>query len=521
MLDLLELSLTIVLAFISSLKLEAKLASHSSIEERALFHSVGTVGFVCFNLLIIGAVGLFGLHAALLTQSILLALIMAYFKGHRREELTKPASPDPLNHPWSVIGVAICSICLAGLAREALHSYPYEDSANHHVPLALWYIKHGSIYKPDVGTMPLYPANVSLLYGILLSTVSGYLLLGLLNVMACGVLGLSAFIMCRHFGVPRGVAIWAPALVLGNQVLSMQVHSLYIDAFFAASIGAGICFALLYQDKKNLFCLIGSGTAIGIALGSKPQGVFYAALVGIILLSAIMRERSPKPLLVFGRRAVAWLLPVFLLGGYWYVRNATLTANIAQTPSNLGVAYIIEHTSLLWSMDEYISTFGVLGIVKSFAGQTSSVSVAGLIPCLWLICSDAVARRKRSSARYWPLTIPALACLAFLLIHPYSSKVYLDMPLNPDLAQLRYGLVAVMLLNCCWVIACREHPAFLPVLCAGLFLPSGRIVLAVGLAGAGVIYALASSWNAGAEAGTTNNSPAQETSENGAARFDA
>ncbi|MFQ3549772.1 MAG: hypothetical protein SNJ70_08490 [Armatimonadota bacterium] len=479
-----------ILAIINSFVLMSMMKCFNHRSDKILFFLISIVSFIVFSLLAAGALGKFG-SFEMTTVQIFMLVIMIILK----KTVIKTAEENNITHseiifsPYVVIAIIIIIYASIGLFKTALGAYPQEDSYNHHIPIAQWYIEHGSITKPEVGNEPLYPANISIIYAWLIMLKKTFILQGLFNAVLCIVCGLSIYSICRTLDMTKEVSLWAFALCLGNYLMFFEVRSLYIDASFASFVLIGTAFALKHLKESNLAFCIASGMAFGLALGSKPQGLIYAFVIFVVMLFAsFVNYKQIRKISYSAKGLISWVLPMLFLGSYWYIRNAILSSSISQAPQeDVSTLTLIKNTAILWNIPEYISSFGIVKIIKSFSGQVSFVALFAFIPYLWSIIYTIKEKdSKQKTLQIW-LWLISFSFLLFLIIHPFSARVYSGMPLNPDLAQLRYGLPFICIINIYWVMMLKNKPQWLPLLTLGLWLPASKLVAVVSLALAGIV----------------------------------
>ena len=190
------------------------------------------------------------------------------------------------------------------------------DSLTYHIPIAesisrgnfvdLSHIKHGLGYYPAAGEI------------ILSLFIKLNIPLGLFNVLGLILL----FFSCRHaakvFGLSKTTSlVFATTFSLLPTVLRLvltQTIDIWLAVFFLWSL------SLLQKPKRSVLYFLKIGFSLGLLVGVKYSG--------ILLALALLVVYSRKLFTVLNtRRIIAFLVPFFVLGLSWYVRNWMITGN--------------------------------------------------------------------------------------------------------------------------------------------------------------------------------------------------
>ncbi len=197
------------------------------------------------------------------------------------------------------------------------------DSLWYHLPFAAAFAESGSI-TPLHFTDPLYlnwfyPQNSELIHAAGIELFGNDFLSVLINLGWLGLALLAGWCIGRPYGA-EAISITAVAILLAADLMfSRQPGNANNDITGLALFLSAI--AVLVVAKRPLGGpLIVAGLAAGLALGTKLTYVVpVAALTVGVLVIAGSGNRA--------RAAAAWLIPLALGGGYWYVRNLVVAGN--------------------------------------------------------------------------------------------------------------------------------------------------------------------------------------------------
>jgi hypothetical protein len=196
------------------------------------------------------------------------------------------------------------------------------DSLNYHLTFAAQFVHSGSLnhlhyVSPDT-PVHLYPQNAELLHAI------GMLLLGsdflsifinvgwLMFAIACG------WAIGRRFGLGPATGL-AVATVMAVPILTAtQAGNGGNDAAALALFLAVV--AIFLTTPPSLGSVFILGLASGLGIGTKLTVIAPCLLVAVAM---IVRAKAGQRVRALG----VWLLPVLLVGSYWYARNVLITGS--------------------------------------------------------------------------------------------------------------------------------------------------------------------------------------------------
>jgi hypothetical protein len=207
------------------------------------------------------------------------------------------------------------------IAIEGLLRFPTDwDSLNYHMTLIDQWLQARSLYAPNDSEW-YSPGNNEMVGLWLVAPYSGDFLISLTNLPAGAMLVLATLELARQLGLGRAVATFATLGTVANLVFFRQIIEAQNDVAVAGLFLAALAYACRYARSGRPAELIFAGIVRGLLAGIKYYALGYGSVAGCTLLLATWLTR-PRHM---GRALVAGLLGAFLLGGYWYVRNAWLT----------------------------------------------------------------------------------------------------------------------------------------------------------------------------------------------------
>ena len=246
---------------------------------------------------------------------------------------------------------------MVGFAAWALPPTGW-DTLTYHMPAVAYWVQRGQIVEtPYAIHTNVYPMNVEatfawpavLLHSDVLVNL-GQLPFGLLGAAATGV------IACA-IGVRRSGAVIAASLFLLSPVVAEQMAVPYVDLALAAAFLTAFAFLLRatqslgllrggsdspLQPRLAVVYLVLTGIAAGVGVGSKAVGVAYLGVLAFVVagvLIAACRQGLLRPAPAFRLVAVV-VVPVLLLGTFWYARNVVEHQNPLH-PWNVEVAGVV------------------------------------------------------------------------------------------------------------------------------------------------------------------------------------
>ena len=252
-----------------------------------------------------------------------------------RSRLVRAGRDHPF-HLATFAAVGLLYVWHVGLA-VALPAVDYDGLALHGTAIAHW-VTSGSFgasgLSPMVDAAPLGPAAISAWVATFTSDLSWVFLtqLGFTLIGAAAVADLA-----ERFGADRWDALLGATVFAGMPVVALQATSGYPDLAAASTVVAAwaLWAAVLERgrlvearldraDRRDLALI---GVALGLAVAARPANLAAAAVLVVVALVVplvIQRRRQPSApwsVGVMARSAALLLIPLAVLGSYWYVRN--------------------------------------------------------------------------------------------------------------------------------------------------------------------------------------------------------
>lgn len=253
---------------------------------------------------------------------------------------------------FALFSLSVCRLVFSGYLFP---SYSW-DALYYHLPTVGQILQSGSIEENSTPSfiqqyINLFSKNINLFFvwNIIFLKSDRIVDLSQLCFTIAGVL--SIYSMAIKLKIREKYALYASLLFFFTPVLILQSTVNYVDGAVSMLFLIALNF-LIYDDIRNADLKSGtgnvlkedkirillSGLAAGILLGSKPTGPVFIAVIFIAVFireivrafyqvtpaasskNCILRESLPAWLVYF-------VLPVFLTGGYWYMRNWILHGN--------------------------------------------------------------------------------------------------------------------------------------------------------------------------------------------------
>lgn len=190
------------------------------------------------------------------------------------------------------------------------------DSWDYHIPI-MHTLLDGRFLAPQDYRLPqwYYPASAEAINALFL--VFG-IPLTLSNLLASVCLLVVLWLLARSFGLPPDSTLLFAVGVTGLNVFVRWFNAVSIDVWVAVFY----LLTLYYLNYKyhSLSIYIKTGITVGMVLGSK-----YSAGLYLIPLFFIFGRRFFSGFNFW--RLLAFLIPVLILGGFWYERNYLATGN--------------------------------------------------------------------------------------------------------------------------------------------------------------------------------------------------
>jgi len=220
------------------------------------------------------------------------------------------------------------------LACEAMTRPPAGfDGLHFHLPLVVRWVRDGQLSMVEGVWQFSLPGNGEV-WMLLIAWLGVERLIELSMLPIGGLAGLLVFGIARELSASRPAALLAAVLALAGPMTAMQCYSSYVDCFGAAFILAGVYWTIrMHRGPAGAThmtaCALPAGTAVGLAIGTKPSFVLWAGLVVVAMAAALVgrARREAAGGAPAARRQMACAVLAFTLAAgaccfYWPLRAA-------------------------------------------------------------------------------------------------------------------------------------------------------------------------------------------------------
>jgi hypothetical protein len=233
--------------------------------------------------------------------------------------------------PWQLVVVVAAGLALAWrlVLAVVLPPFAYDSLAYHLTAVAEW-VQSGRIGpNPYALCCSRYPSNAELLFAWPTVFLGRDTVTDAVQILTALVGSLAVTGLARAAGVAAPASLTAGALFLLTPIVLTQANTDYNDVTVAALFLVALYFGVrLFTTARPTFALL-AGAAAGLVLGTKTNGIVFAAAVAVPVLGFLAYAAGTGRLA--GRRAAAagisFAGAALLLGGWWYGRNWIDTGN--------------------------------------------------------------------------------------------------------------------------------------------------------------------------------------------------
>jgi hypothetical protein len=238
---------------------------------------------------------------------------------------------SPLPRTWIVPVITLAGL-YAVFILNALTGFPTGfDALHYHMPLAVHWARAGSLDMVGGLVHQSLPGNGVL--GVMLGAgVVPERLLSLFRLPNAVVLAMAVYALARMTGSTYRGATAAACIALSIPIVAYQSVSYYVD--LPGTTSAVVALLALFQVSRArtrasaLILLIVCGLAAGMAIGTKPTSILFAAL--LVPLSLLPAMRPGRSLVRWPPRcmtAAVLVLGMLVPSAFWFARNAVHTGN--------------------------------------------------------------------------------------------------------------------------------------------------------------------------------------------------
>jgi hypothetical protein len=339
-----------------------------------------------------------------------------------------------------LVGLAAAAVLFHLFLAVRLPVGDYDGLSYHLLRVDTWVDEGAIVHTPRSGldgTFPIQadgaPAGAALLT-VLVSAIPGHAGLADAVQIPFALLGaLAVVLVCRTLRVSRPHSVAAGALFLLTPAVLAQLNTSYVDVALGGAALAAFAWLAVAADPARSVGARGApialaGIALGLAVGIKATGLGWLVAAVVVVAGLIWGSGDPK---LVRRWLVALLVPVLLLGSFWYVRNLVTYGNPTH-PYDFGAGpLVLVHGVLPADALPEAAALGFEGagrperVVRSWFSEPGPVAyderLGGLglvwpwvmVPCL------AVAAVRLGRDRRRPAAVFALGVLLPLAIQPF------------------------------------------------------------------------------------------------------
>ena len=190
------------------------------------------------------------------------------------------------------------------------------DSWDYHIPIAKM-ILSGEFLSPQGITIPqqYYPGSSNLFHSVFLLL---HIPLTLSNLFALGVFSFVLYFLARSYTVSKEMSVLFSLTGISLTVFHRWANSVSIDVW--VSIFFFITLLLLRSSLKKVWKWGVLGVSVGMLIGSKFIALLYPFPLFLVSVLPLKNAITLKKLALF-------LIPLFVFGVGWYVRNYLLLGN--------------------------------------------------------------------------------------------------------------------------------------------------------------------------------------------------
>ncbi len=225
---------------------------------------------------------------------------------------------------WGVLGFMLVSIFLIINWCGALAPDTMFDSLKSHLALARIYATAHWVSGLPHSMGSYWPMNGEMLFSL------GYLLGGeatakLFHFAA----GLAAAGMIYGIGkqIESSLTGWLAAIIFyTTPIIVWESTTAYVDLFLAMYVAGALFVLIMWLSKPSWQTAAGIGIFLGLGLGVKPTGAYFAIGIGLVMVTRIWLERGGNWRNALGATILTTTVAT-LIGGVWYLRAFIYTGN--------------------------------------------------------------------------------------------------------------------------------------------------------------------------------------------------
>ncbi len=206
------------------------------------------------------------------------------------------------------------------------------DDLNYHFTFAVEWFKNGTLAMPivisDYPAPSYYPLNGSFIYFWLLLPFKNVFLADIGQVPFYIVVFLAMYSIGKKVGLSQRYSIYASILLLLVPNYFKQIRIAYVDVMIAGFFLLALNFLANLRKDFSVKNVLLVGLSTGLLIGTKIIAIPHALIITFYFLGlAFFVLVRNKLYLRFFSLVVIFVLAVFAMGGFSYIRNFVMTAN--------------------------------------------------------------------------------------------------------------------------------------------------------------------------------------------------
>lgn len=414
----------------------------------ALAVAVLSLALVITTVQLLGAVGLFGRVGLSVACPVVAGVVL--YGAHRIAPRPREPMSVPAFRRWEavvavIVVAATAAVYVAATASSVGTGIYQVDSLSYHLPYAATFVQSGWTTRLHLGApgagVSFHPADSELVQAMAMLAFGRDVLAPLLNLGWLALALLAGWCVGRRRGRSL-LSLTSTAVVFVVPVMSRnQGGSAMSDTASLALLAACVAFAVHAAEAVTpapVVAVAVAGVAAGLAVATKET-------VLVVIAAASVALAFVAPAGLRRRLLMSWLVPLVLLGSYWYLRNVVRVGTPLPT-TKLGP---LPH-SRQFAIDRYgYSVSRYLTNVDVIRHWFHPGLRLGFGPAWWLLLAAALASAVMTLRPRTPSGIRALAAVASVgaVGYVFTPTTALGLVNKPYLftANLRYLLPALML----------------------------------------------------------------------------
>ncbi|MBI4698862.1 MAG: hypothetical protein HY758_08170 [Nitrospirae bacterium] len=231
---------------------------------------------------------------------------------------------------YALFFIAICWMLFIGYLFP---SYTW-DALWYHLPIVGYIMQSGVIQENHTPFfidmfINIFPKNIELFF--LWNTI--FLKSGIISDLSQVFFAVAAVLAIYSMAIKLGLkeihASYAALLFFFTPVVILQSTTNYVDLAVSALFLIALNFLMCGTGRLSVYPVFLAGLSGGILLGSKGSGpIFIAVISAMAVILLLAGRRGPlKKKTGYPVMLLSFILPVLLMGGYWYIKNWVLYGN--------------------------------------------------------------------------------------------------------------------------------------------------------------------------------------------------